>query len=157
MPYWGQWLLCCGWRRWIKQGEEIWGQKLMSSTYSRMTGNRGDDLTCLYVIVKWRNRHFKFDLINIVDDNIIITSICLKSRACLKNAFCKMCITICGRFRLNEGGVAGYGNRMKTKYTVNWGVQIAGMIFQTRSRLFRIPRVQVLHFSPESFPHSSYW
>ena len=23
-------------------------------------------------------------------------------------------------------------------------------------RLFRIPRVQVLHFSPESFPHSSY-
>uniref|UniRef100_UPI00402A43B3 DUF6783 domain-containing protein n=1 Tax=Anaerobutyricum hallii TaxID=39488 RepID=UPI00402A43B3 len=44
-----------------------------------------------------------------------------------------MCITICGRFRLNEGGVAGYGNRMKAKYTVNWGVQIAGMIFQTRS------------------------
>ena len=37
------------------------------------------------------------------------------SRACLKNAFCKMYITICGRFRLNEGGVAGYGNRMKAK------------------------------------------
>ena len=51
----------------------------------------------------------------------------------MKNAFCKMHITICGRFRLNEGGVAGYGNRMKAKYTVNWGVQIAGMIFQTRS------------------------
>ncbi|WP_334290884.1 DUF6783 domain-containing protein [Anaerobutyricum hallii] len=34
----------------------------------------------------------------------------LYPRACLKNAFCKMCITICGRFRLNEGGVAGYGN-----------------------------------------------
>ena len=45
-----------------------------------------------------------------------------------------MCITICGRFRLNEGGVVGYGNRMKAKYTVNWGVQIAGMIFQTRSK-----------------------
>ena len=56
------------------------------------------------------------------------------SRACLKNAFCKMYITICGRFLLNEGGVAGYGNRMKAKYTVNWGVQIAGMIFQTRSK-----------------------
>ena len=40
-------------------------------------------------------------------------------RACLKNAFCKMCITICGRFRLNEGGVAGYGNRMKAKSPVN--------------------------------------
>ena len=25
MPYWGQWLLCCGWRRWIKQEEGIWG------------------------------------------------------------------------------------------------------------------------------------
>ena len=59
----------------------------------------------------------------------------LTSRACLKNAFCKMCITICGRFRLNEGGVAGYVNRMKAKYTVNWGVQIAGMIFQTRSNI----------------------
>ena len=55
-------------------------------------------------------------------------------RACLKNAFCKMCVTICGRFRLNEGGVAGYANWMKAKYTANWGVQIVGMIFQTRSR-----------------------
>ncbi|MDY5245824.1 MAG: DUF6783 domain-containing protein [Anaerobutyricum soehngenii] len=26
------------------------------------------------------------------------------------NAFCKMCVTICGRFRLNEGGVVGYVN-----------------------------------------------
>ena len=54
-------------------------------------------------------------------------------RLCLKNAFCKMCVTICGRFRLNEGGVAGYFNWMKTKYTANWGVQVAEMIFQTRS------------------------
>ena len=50
-----------------------------------------------------------------------------------KNAFCKMCVTICGRFRLNESGVAGYVNWMKAKYTANWGVQIVGMIFQTRS------------------------
>ena len=57
------------------------------------------------------------------------------TRACLKKAFCKMCVAICGRFRLNEGGVVGYGNRMKAKYTANWGVQIAGMIFQTRSRI----------------------
>ena len=42
-----------------------------------------------------------------------------KIRACLKNAFCKMCITICGRFYLNEGGVAGYVNQMKSKYTIN--------------------------------------
>ena len=25
-------------------------------------------------------------------------------------------------------------DRMKAKYTANWGVQVAGMIFQTRSR-----------------------
>ena len=56
------------------------------------------------------------------------------SRACLKKAFCKMCVTVCGRFCLNEGGVAGYVNRMKVKYAAKWGVQIAGMIFQTRSK-----------------------
>ena len=54
-------------------------------------------------------------------------------KVCLKNAFCKMCVAICGRFRLNEGGVAGYVNRTKVKYAAKWGVQIAGMIFQTRS------------------------
>ena len=58
-----------------------------------------------------------------------------RSRACLKKAFCKMCVTVCGRFFLNEGGVAGYVNRMKVKYAAKWGVQIAGMIFQTRSRI----------------------
>ena len=55
------------------------------------------------------------------------------SRACLKKAFCKMCVTICGRFRSDEGVVAGCGNRIRVKYTAKWGMQIAGMIFQTRS------------------------
>ena len=31
--------------------------------------------------------------------------------------------------------VAGYGNRIRVKYTAKWGVQIAGMIFQTRSSI----------------------
>ena len=44
-----------------------------------------------------------------------------------------MCVTICGRFCTNEGGVVGYDNRIWAKDTANWGVQIAGMIFQTRS------------------------
>ena len=44
-----------------------------------------------------------------------------------------MCVTICGRFRPDEGAVAGYGNRIRVKYTAKWGVQIAGMIFQTGS------------------------
>ena len=33
-------------------------------------------------------------------------------------------------------GVAGYGNRMRVKYTAKWGLQIAEMIFQTRSRAY---------------------
>ena len=46
-----------------------------------------------------------------------------------------MCVTICGRFCPDEGAVAGYGNRIRAKSPAKWGVQIAGMIFQTRSRL----------------------
>ena len=52
-----------------------------------------------------------------------------RSRACLKKAFCKMFVTICGRFRSDEGAVAGYGNRIRVKSPAKWGVQIAGMIF----------------------------
>ena len=44
-----------------------------------------------------------------------------------------MCVTICGRFRSDEDAVAGYGNRIRVKYTAKWGVQIAGMNFHTRS------------------------
>ena len=44
-----------------------------------------------------------------------------------------MCVTICGRFCPDEGAVAGYGNRIRVKYTAKWGVQIAGMFFQTGS------------------------
>ena len=46
-----------------------------------------------------------------------------------------MCVTICGRFRSDEGAVAGYGNRIRVKSPAKWGVQIAGMIFQTRSKV----------------------
>ncbi|WP_342981537.1 DUF6783 domain-containing protein [Ruminococcus sp. 2227st1_E6_2227SCRN_220401] len=45
-----------------------------------------------------------------------------------------MCVTICGKFCPDEGVVAGYDNRIRAKYTAKWGVQIAGMLFQTRSR-----------------------
>ncbi|RHR18829.1 hypothetical protein DWX49_02335 [Blautia sp. AF19-34] len=55
------------------------------------------------------------------------------SRACLKKAFRELRVPLCGRFYPNEGGVAGYGNRMRVKYTAKWGLQIAEMIFQTRS------------------------
>ena len=52
----------------------------------------------------------------------------------MKKAFRELRVPVCGRFYPNEGGVAGYGNRMRVKYTANWGLQIAEMIFQTRSR-----------------------
>ena len=49
-----------------------------------------------------------------------------------------MCVTICGRFCLNEGGVVGYVNWMKAKSPANWDVQIAGMIFKTRSNSYKL-------------------
>ncbi|RHN89323.1 hypothetical protein DW711_09715 [Ruminococcus sp. AM27-16] len=52
----------------------------------------------------------------------------------MNNAFRKMRVTICGRFCPDESVItAGYGNRIRAKYTAKWGVQIVGMIFQTRS------------------------
>ena len=43
-----------------------------------------------------------------------------------------MCVTICGIFCPDEGAVAATATD-SGKYTAKWGVQIAGMIFQTRS------------------------
>ena len=54
-------------------------------------------------------------------------------RACLKKAFRELRVPVCGRFYPNEGGVAGYGNRMRVKSPTKWGLQIAEMVFQTRS------------------------
>ena len=51
-----------------------------------------------------------------------------------EKAFRELRVPVCGRFCSNEGGVAGYGNRMRVKYTAKWDLQIAEMIFQTRSR-----------------------
>ena len=46
-----------------------------------------------------------------------------------------MYVTLYGNFCLNEGGAADCVNRTKAKSPAKWGVQIAGMIFQTRSSL----------------------
>ena len=45
-----------------------------------------------------------------------------------------MCVTICGEFNSNEGGIAGYVDRMRDKFPAKWGVQMAVMNFQTRSK-----------------------
>ena len=44
-----------------------------------------------------------------------------------------MCVTICWRFCLNSVVVASYDNRIQTKYTAQWGIQIAESLFQTHS------------------------
>ncbi|MFR6509917.1 MAG: DUF6783 domain-containing protein [Dorea sp.] len=36
-----------------------------------------------------------------------------------------MYVTICGRFRLDECAVTGYGRRIRVKSTTKWGVLIA--------------------------------
>ena len=56
------------------------------------------------------------------------------ARACLQKAFHNMCVTIYGRFCPDKGAVAGCGNRIRVKSPAKWGVHIAGMIFQTRSK-----------------------
>ena len=52
----------------------------------------------------------------------------------MQKVFRALRVSVCGRFYPNEGGVAGYGNRMRVKYTAKRGLQIADMIFQTRFR-----------------------
>ena len=70
----------------------------------------------------------------------VSADILLLPRACLKKAFRELRVSVCGRFYPNEGGVAGYGNRMRVKYTAKWGLQIAEMIFQTRSSVVFIKK-----------------
>ncbi|MFR5148382.1 MAG: DUF6783 domain-containing protein [Ruminococcus sp.] len=59
---------------------------------------------------------------------------CQQTRACLKRLFCKMCVTIYGKFYPDEGIVTCYDNRIQTKYTAKFGTQIAGMIFKCMSQ-----------------------
>ena len=49
-----------------------------------------------------------------------------------------MCVIVCGKFVQDEEVVAGYVGRIRDKFPTKWGVQIAGMIFQTGSRLDKV-------------------
>ena len=55
---------------------------------------------------------------------------------CLKMLYARCASQFVEDFVSDEGVIAGYDNRIRTKYTAKWGVQIAGMIFQTRSSVF---------------------
>ena len=43
------------------------------------------------------------------------------ARGCLKIAFRQLCVPLCGRFGPDEGGVAGYVDRIGTKYAAKGG------------------------------------
>ncbi|WP_374971890.1 DUF6783 domain-containing protein [Blautia producta] len=62
-------------------------------------------------------------------------SLPIRTRVCLKIAFGKLCVTLCGRFGSDEGSVAGYIDRIGAKYTAKCDAQLAGMNFQTHSSL----------------------
>ena len=50
-------------------------------------------------------------LVNKNNWDTLLTKVCVQSaRVCLKKAFRSLHVPICGRFCLNEGGVAGYGD-----------------------------------------------
>ena len=51
-----------------------------------------------------------------------------QTRACLGNDFCKMCVTVYGKFVLDEGVVASYDNRIRDEGSTKCGMQITGMI-----------------------------
>lgn len=51
-----------------------------------------------------------------------------QTRACLENDFCKMCVTVYGKFVLDEGVVASYDNRIRDEGSAKYGMQITGMI-----------------------------
>ena len=73
---------------------------------------------------------------------------CSSLRACLKNAFHEMYpkgliyFTVYGKFIPDSGDVpkgpdtTGYIDQIRDKWSVNRGVQIMGMIFRTRSKVF---------------------
>ncbi len=56
------------------------------------------------------------------------------TRVCLNIAFCQLCVPLCGRFAPNERGAVGCDKLIWGKYTAKWGVQMAGMNVQTRSK-----------------------
>ncbi|MFR1867004.1 DUF6783 domain-containing protein [Eisenbergiella massiliensis] len=55
----------------------------------------------------------------------------------MKIAFCRLCVSLCGRFVPNEGGIAGYVDRIWGKSTAKWDVQTTGMNFRIRSSVVK--------------------
>ena len=52
----------------------------------------------------------------------------------------------------------GYDNRIRAKYTAKWGVQIAGMLFQTRSNtdFFQSSSIIYCNYSAGAIPQGTF-
>ena len=67
MPYWGQWLLCCGWRMWIKQGRGFGDRSWCLLLTREWLGIGGwFDLTILY----WSKKKASILLFNLYNFNL---------------------------------------------------------------------------------------
>nr|WP_320952013.1 DUF6783 domain-containing protein [Hungatella effluvii] len=65
-----------------------------------------------------------------------------------------MYVTFCGRFVPDERGVVGYVKRIRGKSPAKWGVQMAGMNFQTRPNIYfgnAIQAVSLFKYIPTPF------
>ena len=89
-------------------------KKELLNLYNTINGTHYDD-PALLTITTLENAIYMTmanDLSFIIDMRLALyeQQSTVNPRACLKKAFCKMCVTICGRFCPDEGAVAGYGN-----------------------------------------------
>ena len=116
--------------RWLREGKDV---NVMLPYLMRYMGH-SDVKNILY------NSHLVPDIYGGIVDRSRHSEgrIPLPPRVCLKIAFRQMCVTICGRFDPNEGGVVGYVDRMRAKSPAKWGVHLAGMNFQTHSSMPRL-------------------
>ena len=76
----------------------------------------------------------------------------LLSRACLKKAFCKMCVTICGRFCPDEGAVAAEAKKQILDFykqdPENAKKQFGAEPFELKNILKNWPKVGSVSLSP---------
>ena len=52
-------------------------------------------------------------------NNKMCFSFILLTRACLKNAFCQMCVIVCGKFMPNEGRIGSIDIKVNALYKLN--------------------------------------
>ena len=81
-----------------------------------------EDKIILFHAYSWQNNHFYAESLAphcLYNQSQTIYETLNKIRACLKRVFCRMCVTICGRFRSDGGVAAGYHRTTTTEFGQN--------------------------------------